>query len=128
MAYWMERYSAAEIAALEQIGAAIRAARLRIPWSQHALARRCGLSQSSISRLEAGKAPTVRVARLARILVVLEARLVIEILPPRVHSREGPELRPEPPPVYAFDGHQPGVMGSVGLPIHAADEHHVGTP
>ena len=87
MTYWMERYSPAELAALEAIGGAIRAARLRVPWSQHTLARRCGLSQSSISRLEAGKAPTVRVSRLAHVLMALDARLVIELLPPR-HASE----------------------------------------
>jgi transcriptional regulator with XRE-family HTH domain len=106
MAYWLERYSAAEIGALEQIGAAIRTARLRIPWSQHALARRCGLSQSSISRLESGKAPTVRVARLARILVVLEARMVIEILPPGTPARPTTPAQLLTPPHYAFDGHR----------------------
>jgi transcriptional regulator with XRE-family HTH domain len=94
MAYWRERYSETELAALAQIGGAIRVARLRIPWSQHALARRCGLSQSSISRLEAGKAPTVRVARLARVLVVLEARLVIELIPPPLPPRGGNWRRP----------------------------------
>jgi transcriptional regulator with XRE-family HTH domain len=111
MAYWMERYSETELAALAQIGGAIRVARLRIPWSQHALARRCGLSQSSISRLEAGKAPTVRVARLARVLVVLEARLVIELIPPHLPPRGGNWLRPPPPP----------------RPWHAADGHHLDT-
>jgi transcriptional regulator with XRE-family HTH domain len=105
MAYWMERYSAAELAALAQIGAALRVARLRIPWSQHALARRCGLSQSSISRLEAGKAPTVRVARLARVLVALEARLVIELVPPQLPPRGGDWRRPFLPPGYAPEGH-----------------------
>jgi transcriptional regulator with XRE-family HTH domain len=65
------------------------------------LARRCGLSQSSISRLEAGKAPTVRVARLARILVALEAKLVIELLPPDAAVRGGHWRRPGyPAPPY----------------------------
>jgi transcriptional regulator with XRE-family HTH domain len=101
MPYWMERYSDTELDALVQIGAAIRTARLRIPWSQHKLARRCGLSQSSISRLEAGKAPTVRVARLARILVALEAKLVIELLPPDATVRGGNWRRPGyPAPPY----------------------------
>jgi DNA-binding Xre family transcriptional regulator len=87
MTYRMERYSPTELDALAQIGGAIRVARLRIPWSQHALARRCGISQSTISRLEAGKAPTVRVARLAWILIVLRARLVIELIPPELPPR-----------------------------------------
>jgi transcriptional regulator with XRE-family HTH domain len=82
MAYWVERYSAAELDALEQIGSAIREARRRVAWSQRTLADRCGLSQSSISRLECGKAPTLRVSRLAHILMVLRARLVIELVPP----------------------------------------------
>jgi transcriptional regulator with XRE-family HTH domain len=87
MTYPMERYSPVELDALAQIGGAIRTARLRIPWSQHALASRCGLSQSTISRLEAGKAPTVRIGRLAGILIVLRARLVIELIPPQLPPR-----------------------------------------
>ena len=98
MAYWMERYSDTELDALAEIGAAIRTARRRIPWSQHELARRCGVSQSSISRLEAGKAPTVRVARLARILIALEASLVIELLPANAAVRGGNWCRPGYPP------------------------------
>ena len=78
VSYWMGRYRPDEIAALEEIGAAIRAARLRIPMSQRRLAQLCGLHQSNISRLEAGKAPTVRIARLARIIIVMQARLVLE--------------------------------------------------
>jgi HTH-type transcriptional regulator/antitoxin HipB len=84
-----DRYSPVERDALVQIGAAIRAARRQIPWSQHMLARRSGLSQSTISRLEAGKAPTVRIARLARILIALDATLLIELLPPRLPPRAG---------------------------------------
>jgi transcriptional regulator with XRE-family HTH domain len=87
MTYQMDRYGPTELDALAQIGGAIRLARRRIPWSQHDLARRCGLSQSTISRLEAGKAPTVRVARLAWILIVLRARLVIELVPPQLPPR-----------------------------------------
>lgn len=40
--------------------------------TQRALAERCGLSQSTISRLENGLAPGVRVIWLARLLVSLE--------------------------------------------------------
>ena len=101
----MEHYSDTELDALAQIGAAIRTARVRIPWSQHELARRCDLSQSSISRLEAGKAPTVRVARLARILVALEARLVIELLPPTAAARGG-DWRRRGYPAPTYDAHQ----------------------
>jgi transcriptional regulator with XRE-family HTH domain len=82
MSYWMERYSEAELDALAQIGNAIREARRGLAWSQRTLADRSGLSQSSISRLETGKAPTVRVSRLAHILIVLRARLIIELVPP----------------------------------------------
>jgi len=81
MTYRVDRYSDGELDALAQIGSAIREARRRLAWSQRTLAHRSGLSQSSISRLEAGKAPTVRVSRLAHILIVLRARLIIELYP-----------------------------------------------
>jgi len=41
-------------------------------YSQRALAPRCGLSQSSISRFEAGKAPWLTARYLARMLSALE--------------------------------------------------------
>jgi transcriptional regulator with XRE-family HTH domain len=62
----MERYNDGELAALEQIGLAIRRVRLSLGWTQRMLGDRCGLSQSSISRIEAGLAPTLRLSRLAR--------------------------------------------------------------
>jgi transcriptional regulator with XRE-family HTH domain len=43
--------------------------------SQRRLAHRCGLSQSTISRLESGKAAGVRVAWIARLLAGLDARV-----------------------------------------------------
>ena len=40
-------------------------------WSQRAFARACGINQSTISRLEAGKMPSITLMRLAGILRVL---------------------------------------------------------
>jgi transcriptional regulator with XRE-family HTH domain len=60
------------IAALEELGAGIRYLRQQQLLTQRVLAERCGLSQSTISRLENGLAPGVRVAWLARLFAALE--------------------------------------------------------
>ncbi len=55
---------------LRTLGDEVR--RLRGGMSQAWLGRGCGLSQSTISRLESGQAPSLRLERYARVLAVLE--------------------------------------------------------
>lgn len=61
--------------ALRVLGQVLRGLRLERRLSQRALAARCGLSQSTISRLECGLAEGVRVAWIARLLVGLDTRV-----------------------------------------------------
>lgn len=49
---------------LERFGAELRRCRYQIGWSQTALARRSGVPQSTISRLERGKTARVPVVKL----------------------------------------------------------------
>jgi transcriptional regulator with XRE-family HTH domain len=84
VAYSLEHGNPVDVRALAQIGSAMRTARRRLAWSQRRLAWRCGVSQSTISRLEAGKAPTTHLVRLARILIALDAELFINLRPPRL--------------------------------------------
>jgi len=58
--------------ALRELGAVLRSLRSTHLISQQALAERCGLSQSTVSRLESGKAPGVRIVWFARLLVSFE--------------------------------------------------------
>jgi transcriptional regulator with XRE-family HTH domain len=58
--------------ALQILGAVLRELRGSRGLSQRSLASRCGLSQSTISRLENGLAEGVRVAWIARILAALD--------------------------------------------------------
>jgi helix-turn-helix protein len=55
--------------ALEQLGAFVRAERRARHLTQQRLAERSGLSQSTISRLENGLAPGLRLGWFARVLV-----------------------------------------------------------
>jgi transcriptional regulator with XRE-family HTH domain len=59
--------------ALTWIGDAVKRARHARGLSQHALARQCGVDQGTISRLERGLAPGMRIESLARILRVVFA-------------------------------------------------------
>ena len=61
--------------ALQELGHVLRELRGSRGLSQRALAWRCGLSQSTISRLECGLAEGVRVAWVARLLAGLDAKL-----------------------------------------------------
>jgi transcriptional regulator with XRE-family HTH domain len=63
--------------ALVVLGEVLRELRGERGLSQRALAGRCGLSQSTISRLETGKAEGVRVAWIARLLAGLDTRVRI---------------------------------------------------
>lgn len=63
-----------------EIGRAVRARRLELGLSQTELARRAAMTQSAISRLEAGAAtPTIMV--LERLAAALEAELVVSLSP-----------------------------------------------
>jgi transcriptional regulator with XRE-family HTH domain len=59
------------VVALEQIGTALRYLRSQHRMTQRVMADRSGLSQSTISRLENGLAPGLRLAWLARLLAGL---------------------------------------------------------
>ncbi|HXG26817.1 MAG TPA: helix-turn-helix transcriptional regulator [Candidatus Binatia bacterium] len=58
--------------ALVALGAVLRELRLERGLSQRSLAARAGLSQATVSRLEAGKAAGVRAAWIARLLAGLD--------------------------------------------------------
>jgi transcriptional regulator with XRE-family HTH domain len=72
MGYVVRRIDALTQAALEALGEVLRELRAERGLSQSALAARSGLSQSTISRLEGGKAPGFKVVALARLLAGLE--------------------------------------------------------
>lgn len=61
--------------ALVVLGEVLRELRAERGLSQRALADRCGLSQSTISRLETGKAEGVRAAWIARLLAGLDTNV-----------------------------------------------------
>jgi transcriptional regulator with XRE-family HTH domain len=65
--------------ALQVLGQVLRQLRAERGLSQRGLGARCGLSQSTISRLECGLAEGVRVAWLARLLAGLDSR--VRVLP-----------------------------------------------
>jgi ribosome-binding protein aMBF1 (putative translation factor) len=63
-----------------QLGQAVRARRLELGISQTALAKRAGLTQPAVSRLEAGETvPTIGV--LERLAAALSADLVVTLTP-----------------------------------------------
>jgi transcriptional regulator with XRE-family HTH domain len=53
------------------IGRAVRSRRHDLGWSQRELGAVIGLSQSTISRLEHGRTPTLKLKRFARLVVLL---------------------------------------------------------
>ncbi|HUG30105.1 MAG TPA: helix-turn-helix transcriptional regulator [Candidatus Limnocylindria bacterium] len=61
--------------ALKELGQVLRDLRGSRGLTQRALAWRCGLSQSTISRLECGLAEGIRVAWVARLLAGLDTKL-----------------------------------------------------
>ena len=69
--------------ALVVLGGVLRELRSERGLSQRALAGRCGLSQSTISRLESGKAEGVRVAWIARLLAGLDTH--VRVVPDERH-------------------------------------------
>ena len=58
-----------------RFGLAVRALRRRRRWTQEELGRRCGLSQSAVSRIEAGEGDRVTVAVLGRVAAAIGARV-----------------------------------------------------
>lgn len=63
-----------------ELGQAVRSRRLELGMSQVVLARRAGMTQSAVSRLEAGGAvPTIAV--LERIAAALSADLLVALTP-----------------------------------------------
>lgn len=79
MSHTLGRIDPATREALRILGAVLRQLRLERGLSQRALASRCGLSQSTISRLECGLADGVRVAWIARLLAGLDSN--VRVLP-----------------------------------------------
>jgi transcriptional regulator with XRE-family HTH domain len=62
-----------------RLGATIRAARLKRAWRQTDLAKRAGVSQTVVSRIERGQIPEMTLAMLRQVAAALEIRL--ELLP-----------------------------------------------
>lgn len=75
MPFQMEDLDPKTSAGLKTLGTAMANLRGSRGFSQHLLSRRSGVSQSSISRLEAGKAPWMRAKHLGRLLSALGAGL-----------------------------------------------------
>jgi transcriptional regulator with XRE-family HTH domain len=75
MGYVVDRLDPLSEAALREFGNILRTLRAQRGLSQRALAARCGLSQSTICRLETGIARGVRIRVLARMLAGLERGL-----------------------------------------------------
>ena len=62
-----------------RIGLAFRALRIRLGWRQIDLARRTGLSQSTISAIERGRVGSVSLETLVRVAAALGARLDVSV-------------------------------------------------
>ena len=67
---------------IQAVGHAIRAARVRLGWSQTVLARRAGLSRSMVSRVERGERPRLTFATAGRILGAMGARMEVKVEAP----------------------------------------------
>lgn len=72
MPFGVQEQDAPTQAGLVLLGFTFASLRRSHGYSQRALARRCALSQSSISRFEAGKAPWLSARYLARMLSALD--------------------------------------------------------
>jgi transcriptional regulator with XRE-family HTH domain len=62
-------------AELEMLGGQLVRLRVRAGWSQRVLAAHCQLDQSTISRVERGRAPGMRLASFVRIIAALGGRV-----------------------------------------------------
>lgn len=89
MGYRLERQDAPTREALVALGSVFRELRQLRGLTQRQLASRSGLSQSSISRLETGKAPWLSAVWIARLLAGLD--LDREELGPRPKAGSSPE-------------------------------------
>jgi DNA-binding Xre family transcriptional regulator len=78
------------IDALKRIGAGVRAARYDHALSQMQLERLSGVDQTTISRLENGRAPRLRLDVLARIAMALSGSRLLGLEPPDTERRPWP--------------------------------------
>ena len=77
MAFDQEYVDPATAAMLRRIGAQLKEARQLRMLTQGTVAAAVGVHQSSISRVENGRATTMKLRRLARLLAVLDADITI---------------------------------------------------
>jgi transcriptional regulator with XRE-family HTH domain len=63
-----------------RFGLAVRALRRRRGWTQEELGRRCGLSSSTMSRIEGGQGDHLTIAVLGRVVAALGARIRLTVL------------------------------------------------
>ena len=78
-------------AAIEAMGAEIRRLRLAIPATQRELEELAGLDQTTISRIERGQMPRLRMFRYARLRAAVEGQLgVIHHRPRKPRRRIDP--------------------------------------
>jgi len=107
---------------LENLGSEVR--RRRGGRSQDWVGRACGLSQSTISRLESGQAPSLRLERYARVLAVLETGRPLGPWEPvrnddrRLHIRK--KKRRRRTGEHALDADLPVLADSLKLPGRSA--------
>ncbi|HSO30440.1 MAG TPA: helix-turn-helix transcriptional regulator [Candidatus Sulfomarinibacteraceae bacterium] len=90
MAYRLEQQDAATREALVALGSVLRELRMSRSLTQRKLEARCGLSQSSISRLETGKAPWMSAVWIARLLAGLDLAADGVYFRPTATPSEGP--------------------------------------
>jgi len=72
---------------MRHVGQTVRDVRLAVGWSQRGLARRSGVSQSVISRLETHRTRDVRMSVVDRLLVALGVRYWLGTEPPNIARR-----------------------------------------
>jgi hypothetical protein len=93
MPYTFRAHDRRVIGAQVALGRAIWRARASQLLSQEALEARSTIDQSTISRLERGQAPSLRLDRLAQVLAGLGVDRIVVVLredPPRASLNEGP--------------------------------------
>jgi transcriptional regulator with XRE-family HTH domain len=67
-------HAASLLRVLQDIGRMIHDVRINLGWSQRELARRSGVSQARISRIERGTVPDLRMGVIDRLFVTLGVR------------------------------------------------------
>ena len=93
---WMDR-------GLLDLGRTVRNARRSAGWSQRQLADRAGLSQSSISRLERGLLPGLKIKRLGPIVASLGSLVIRSPSPREEAARSDPAGGVASPPADVWD-------------------------